>query len=123
MIPAEGQYRRKKKIVKMSDRLNSLAVSVIVIIALVLPYIIHGSLSKFRPRGSTARQRTFMMGWLVVGQIIGVVDLVESSGGKKKRWWNQLESAIKAVVVVAVFAFAVSGFIEAGRESGFCIKI
>jgi hypothetical protein len=86
MISAEGQYRRKKKIVKMSDRFNSLAVSVIVIISLVLPYIILGSLSKFRPRGSTAQQRTFMMGWLGVGQIIGVVDLVESSGGKKKRW-------------------------------------
>lgn len=124
-IPAEGQYRRKKRIVRMSDRFNSFAVSIIIIISLIVPYIVMGSLSSFKAENSTPRQRTFMMGWLVVGQVIGIVDIIESGGGKKKRWWDTLENFIKTIVVIAGFAFAVGGFVEAGkmmRAFGFCIK-
>ncbi|RPB03293.1 hypothetical protein L873DRAFT_1731733 [Choiromyces venosus 120613-1] len=125
MVPAEGQYRRKKKLVKLSQKFYNFAVFIIIFISLVIPYVVLGSLSQFKPRGSTMRQRTFMMGWLVVGQVIGVVDLIESTGGGKKRWWDTLENSIKVVIVIAGFAFAVGGFVEAGkmmRDFGFCFK-
>ena len=125
MIPAEGQYRLKKKQVKFSQKVYNFSVFIIIFISLVIPYIVIASLSQFRPRGSTTKQRTFMMGWLVVGQIIGVVDLIESTGGGKKWWWDLLENSIKVVIVIAGFAFAVGGFIEAGkmlRNFGFCFR-
>ncbi|KAG0126994.1 hypothetical protein HOY82DRAFT_568935 [Tuber indicum] len=125
MVPAEGQYRRKKKLVKFSQKFYNLSVFIIVFISLIIPYIVLGSVSHFKAADSTARQRTFMMGWLVVGQVIGVVDLIESTGGGKKRWWDLLENSIKIVIVIAGFAFAVGGFIEAGRMMrafGFCFR-
>ncbi|PWW80182.1 hypothetical protein C7212DRAFT_361155 [Tuber magnatum] len=125
MVPAEGQYRLKKKVVELSQKFYNFSVFIIVVISLVIPYIVLGSLSHFKPADSTARQRTFMMGWLVVGQVIGVVDLIESTGGGKKRWWDLLEDSIKIVIVIAGFAFAVGGFVEAGRmmrDFGFCFR-
>lgn len=125
VVPAEGQYRLKKKQVKFSQKVYNFSVFIIIFISLIIPYIVIASLSHFRPRGSTTRQRTFMMGWLVVGQIIGVVDLIESTGGGKKWWWDLLENSIKVVIVIAGFAFAVGGFIEAGkmlRNFGFCFR-
>jgi len=125
MVPAEGQYRRQRKLVKFSQKFYNFSVFIIVFISLIIPYIVIASLSQFRPRGSTTKQRTFMMGWLVVGQVIGVVDLIESTGGGKKRWWDLLENSIKVVIVIAGFAFAVGGFIEAGkmlRNFGFCFR-
>jgi len=125
MVPAEGQYRRKREAVKFSQKFYNFSVFIIVFISLIIPYIVIASLTHFRPRGSTTRQRTFMMGWLVVGQVIGVVDLIESTGGGKKRWWDLLENSIKVVIVIAGFAFAVGGFIEAGkmlRNFGFCFR-
>ncbi|KAG0644213.1 hypothetical protein HOY80DRAFT_1013714 [Tuber brumale] len=125
MVPAEGQYRRKKKLVKFSQKFYNFSVFIIVFISLIIPYIVLGSLSHFKAADSTARQRTFMMGWLVVGQVIGVVDLIESTGGGKNWWWDLLENSIKLVIVIAGFAFAVGGFIEAGRMMrafGFCFR-
>ncbi|CUS09781.1 unnamed protein product [Tuber aestivum] len=125
VVPAEGRYRLQEKVVKFSQKVYNFSVFIIIFISLVIPYIVLGSLSHFKAADSTTRQRTFMMGWLVVGQVIGVVDLIESTGGGKKRWWDLLEDSIKVVIVIAGFAFAVGGFIEAGRmmrNFGFCFR-
>lgn len=124
VVPGAGQFQRKKQIAKKSNRFYNQSVTVIVISALIFPYIILGALSKFEPRQSTRRQRIFMMGWLVAGQVIGILDVAETKGGRK-RWWRVVELAIKTVVVMMGFAFSIGGFMEAGlmmRDFGFCIN-
>lgn len=125
IIPGAGQYQRKKKEVKKSNRFYHQSVTIIVISALILPYIILGALSRFRPEGSTMRQRTFMMGWLVSGQVLGVLDLAETKGGRKK-WWRLMELLTETIIVIIGFAFSIGGFIEAGRmmrNFGFCLRL
>lgn len=125
IIPSAGQYQRRKKEVKKSDRFYSQSVNIIIISALILPYILVGALSRFRPEGSTMRQRTFMMGWLVSGQVIGILDVAETKGGRKK-WWRLMEITITTVVVIMGFAFSIGGFVEAGRmmrSFGYCIRL
>lgn len=125
VIPGAGQYQRKKQVVKKSNRFYNQSVTIIVISALILPYIVLAALSKFEPRQSTRRQRIFMMGWLVAGQGIGILDVAETKGGRK-RWWRRVELVIKTIVVLMGFAFSVGGFVEAGymmRDIGFCFSM
>lgn len=125
VVPGAGQFQRKKQIAKKSNRFYNQSVTVIVISALIFPYIILGALSGFEPRQSTRRQRIFMMGWLVAGQVIGILDVAETKGGRK-RWWRVVELATKTVVVLMGFAFSIGGFMEAGlmmREFGFCFRL
>lgn len=124
VVPGAGQYQRKKQMVKKSNRFYKQSVTVIVITALIIPYIVLGALSGFHIRQSTMRQRTFMMGWLVSGQVIGILDVAGMKGGRKKWWW-MVEVGVKMVVVIMGFAFAIGGFIEAGnmmRNFGFCFN-
>lgn len=125
VIAGAGQYQRRKQVVKKSNRFYNQSVTIIVISALIFPYIILGALSKFQARYSTRRQRIFMMGWLVAGQVIGILDVAETKGGRK-RWWRMVELAIKTLVVIMGFAFSIGGFIEAGlmmRSFGFCFNL
>lgn len=125
VIPGAGQYQRKKQVVKKSNRFYNQSVTIIVISALIFPYIILGALSRFEPRQSTRRQRIFMMGWLVAGQVIGILDVAETKGGRK-RWWRMVEVGVKTVVVLMGFAFSIGGFMEAAqmmRAFGFCFNL
>lgn len=125
IIPGAGQYQRKKQVVKKSNRFHNQSVIMIIISALIFPYIILGALTKFQNRESTRRQRVFMMGWLVTGQVIGILDVAETKGGRKK-WWRMVELGVKVVVVIMGFAFSIGGFVEAGlmmRKFGFCFNL
>lgn len=125
VVPGAGQFQRKKQIAKKSNRFYNQSVTVIVISALIFPYIVLGALSGFEPRQSTRRQRIFMMGWLIVGQVIGILDVAETKGGRK-RWWRVVELATKTIVVLMGFAFSIGGFMEAGlmmRDFGFCFRL
>jgi hypothetical protein len=101
---------------------------VITLISLITPYVVVGSISKFHRGNSTIRQRVFMVGWLVIGQVIGVLNLVETAKKKLKKTqlWKQIQWIVTRFVVVLGFAFAIGGFVETGRmlrEFGYCIKL
>ena len=99
------------------------------VFSLVVPYIVVGAISKFHPgSGSTRNQRIFMVGWLVVGQVIGALNLVKHTTKAKKKLKRYIwaETLLVWFIVVLGFAFAIGGFIEAGKmlmEFGYCIKL
>jgi len=113
---------------KRSKKFRQWAVVVIMVFSLVVPYAVIGGISKFRPGRSEKAQKLFMAGWLVVGQIIGALNLVgqTTKARRKLAWWSWLETIVMGFVVVGGFAFAVGGFIEVGRmlrEFGYCIRL
>ncbi|KAI5790477.1 hypothetical protein FPQ18DRAFT_293454 [Pyronema domesticum] len=95
-------------------------------LAMIVPYIVIGALSKFKPGGSSVQQQLFMVGWLVVGQVIGAFNLIGQITGKQKgKKWLKTKSVVNMVVLTSGFAFAVGGFVEVGRmlrEFGYCIQ-
>jgi hypothetical protein len=95
-------------------------------LAMIVPYIVIGALSKFKPGGSSVQQQLFMVGWLVVGQVIGAFNLIGHITGKQKgKTWMKTKSVVNMIVLTSGFAFAVGGFVEVGRmlrEFGYCIQ-
>ncbi|KAF8246575.1 hypothetical protein K440DRAFT_631102 [Wilcoxina mikolae CBS 423.85] len=100
---------------------------VITLFSLITPYVVVGTISKFRRGSSTIRQRVFMVGWLVVGQVIGVLNLVEHTTNLHEiQRWKLTQWIVTRFVIVLGFAFAVGGFVETGRmlrEFGYCIQL
>ncbi|KAA8901310.1 hypothetical protein FN846DRAFT_815014 [Sphaerosporella brunnea] len=126
--PVGQSYVFSKASHRRSKKFRQRAVAVIMVLSLVVPYAVIGGISKFRPGRSEPRQRVFMAGWLVIGQIIGALNLVgqTTKARRKLRWWAWLEWAVLGFTIITGFAFAVGGFVEAGRmlrEFGYCIKL
>ncbi|KAL7271368.1 hypothetical protein RUND412_005880 [Rhizina undulata] len=124
LIPAAGQFQTKRKIVKKSNKFYKWSVLSIISFALLFPYIFIAIVSQFKARESTARQRVFMLGWLIVGQAIGLLDLAVMTG-RSKWWWRIFSARGKFVVCLGGIVFAVGGFVESGRmlrDFGYCFK-
>ena len=104
-------------------------VTAIIVGSLILPHAVIGGFSRFRGGDSTLRQRAFMMGWLVVGQFIGTLNLVTLTAPRKvkrQRKWRLFSLVTTNLVLAIGIAFAVGGFVESGRmmrDFGYCIKI
>lgn len=126
--PVGQSYRFSRESLRRAQRFRGRVSIAIIIFALVTPYAAVGALSHFR-RGtsSTRQQRIFMTGWLVVGQVIGVLNLAaQALRVGRRRWWKWAEQLAVWIIVVIGFAFAIGGFIEAGRmlrNFGYCIKV
>jgi len=129
MVQPVGQsYVFSRSSHRRSQKFRQRAVAVIMVFSLVVPYAVIGGISKFRPGHSEERQKLFMAGWLVVGQVIGALNLVgqTTKARRKLAWWAWLETIVMGFVVVAGFAFAVGGFVEVARMLrgfGYCIKL
>jgi hypothetical protein len=126
--PVGQSYVFSKASHRRSKKFRQRATALIMILSLVVPYAVIGGISKFKPGRSDPRQRVFMAGWLVIGQVIGALNLVgqTTKARRKLKWWAWLEYGVLAFVVVCGFAFAVGGFIEAGRmlrDFGYCIRL
>jgi hypothetical protein len=126
--PVGQSYVFSRTSQQRSKRFRQRAVALIMILSLVVPYAVIGGISKWKLGESVLRQRVFMAGWLVVGQIIGALNLVGQStkARKKLKWWAWLEWAVLMFTIICGFAFAVGGFVEVGRmlrEFGYCIKL
>lgn len=125
-IPAVGRlYEADVMLDRKARKFHGRAVSVIITISLMIPYIVIGVISKFRVQSSTVQQRVLMMGWLIVGQIIGIMELASGKGGKHQ-WWIYLERAVVTFIVILGFAFAVGGFVVSARmfrDFGYCLRL
>jgi len=123
--PVGQAYRFNTTELLRSRRFRRRVGFMITLFSLIVPYVVVGMISKFRRGQSTMRQRVFMVGWLVIGQIIGALNLV-GHVTRRVQWWEWAEWAVTGFVVVLGFAFAVGGFVETGRmlkEFGYCIKL
>lgn len=80
-IPSHSGFTRLSPVWYQSCR-NVLTI-LLLILALALPYVITGILSGFRVGQSTSTQRTFILNWLICGQVQGyAVSYIEAVNGK-----------------------------------------
>lgn len=125
--PVGQSYRFSRESLRRAQHFGGRVSIAITVFALVTPYAVVGALSRFSRGNSSVRQRVFMTGWLVIGQVIGVLNLAaQALRVGRRRWWKWAEQLAIWIVVVIGFAFAVGGFVEAGRmlrNFGYCIKV
>lgn len=113
--PLGQSYRFSQASHRRSQVFRRRAGIAMILFALVTPYIVIGSISRFQKGRSTARQRVFMVGWLMVGQVIGALNLVkQGTKARRKHWWWVLETTVKSVVVIIGITMAIGGFYEVG---------
>lgn len=128
VVRAFGQsYRFSKMTHRRSVKFRTRAVAIITVFALLTPYIVIGAISKFSPGNSSLIERVFMMGWLVVGQTIGALNLAATKGKVRKwAWWSFIETWFLRFVVMVGFAMAIGGFYFTARnlrDFGYCMKL
>ncbi|KAL8904439.1 MAG: hypothetical protein Q9207_003268 [Kuettlingeria erythrocarpa] len=82
-VPSHSSFTRLSRRWQQSC-LNILTIALL-ILALGLPYVMIAILSGWQPNKSASRDRTFVLNWLVCGQIHGYfVSSVEAASGKRK---------------------------------------
>jgi hypothetical protein len=124
-------YRFSEASQARAAKFRKRAVLTIMVFSLITPYVVVGGLSRFKQAGSSVQERVFVAGWLVVGQVIGALNLVGDGvigreRRKNKYWWTTLEWGIKRIVMVLGFAMAIGGFVVVGRQLrgfGFCVNV
>ncbi|KAI5778469.1 hypothetical protein EDC01DRAFT_622837 [Geopyxis carbonaria] len=128
VTPLGGAYAIDTHTRFQSDQFRRWASTLITLVALVVPYVTIGAMSRFAVgQNNNMRRRVFMMGWLVFGQILGVMNLVEEGmmvKGKKWPWW--VEQTALWLVRIGGTAMAVGGLVEVVtmlREFGFCLPL
>lgn len=127
--PLAKPHKSTKKMYKIFKRFQKWSVTAINAISLIIPYAVIGGFSKFKRGRSTRRQQVFMVGWLVVGQFIGALNIASLSAprkGRKRHRWELVEWVLTKLVISVGVAFAIGGFVESGKmmkEFGYCIKI
>lgn len=82
-VPSHSSFTRLSRRWQQSC-LNMLTIALL-ILALGLPYIVIAILSGWKENKSTSRDRTFVLNWLICGQLQGyAVSSVEAASGKRK---------------------------------------
>lgn len=82
-VPSHSSFTRLSRRWQQSC-LNMLTI-VLLILALGLPYVMIAILSGWKINKSTSRDRTFVLNWLICGQVQGyAVSSVEAASGKRK---------------------------------------
>ncbi|KAL8761028.1 MAG: hypothetical protein Q9184_002817 [Pyrenodesmia sp. 2 TL-2023] len=82
-VPSHSSFTRLSRRWQQSC-LNMLTIALL-ILALGLPYIVIAILSGWKENKSTSRDRTFVLNWLICGQVQGyAVSSVEAATGKRK---------------------------------------
>lgn len=115
-IPLHGPFMRLPAPVYQSY-LDTFTV-VLLIIAIIIPYLIIYALSGFKENQSTSNQRTSTLNWLIFGQAMGyVVGSVEKLSGRM--------AAMRALLIVFVIygSYSMCGFVVVAQEmveSGTC---
>lgn len=71
VVPSVGRYVRRTT--SLSEKAMASLAYLLVLVSVVLPYIVIAALTGFNPGNSTDNQRLWMISWLVVGQIAGVL--------------------------------------------------
>jgi len=129
--PLEQAYVFSKANHKRASKFRKRAVLTIMAFSLITPYVVVGGLSRFKRAESSMQDRVFVTGWLVVGQVIGALNLVGEgvigrARRKRKYWWPTVEWGIWGIVMILGFAMAIGGFIVVGRQLrgfGFCVNV
>jgi hypothetical protein len=119
-VPPFGPYTATRE---MPMQNASVVVGLLFIaITFMMPYIVIGVLTRFKPQSSTAFQRGFMMAWLVVGQVSGILCYFFKE--EKSKWHER--GRLFAIFVVLFGAPAIGGFVMVGlmmKESGYCVDL
>jgi hypothetical protein len=119
-VPLFGPYTAARRM-PMQDA-SSVVGLLFITITFIMPYIVIAVLTRFKPQSSTALQRGFMMAWLVVGQVSGIIcyGFMED----KSKW--QERGRLFAIFVVLFGAPAIGGFVMVGlmmKEFGYCVDL
>ena len=100
-VPPVGPYTAAREM-PMQKALVVVAL-LFIAITFMMPYIVIGVLTRFKPQSSTALQRGFMMAWLVVGQVSGFLCYVLME--EKSKWHER--GRLLAIFVVLFGAPAI----------------
>ena len=119
-VPPIGPYTAAREI---PMQIASMIVGLFFIaITFMMPYIVIGVLTHFKPQSSTALQRGFMMAWLVVGQVSGFLCYYFME--PKSKWHER--GRLFAIFVVLFGSPAIGGFVMVGlmmKEFGYCVDL